>query len=266
MPDIEELIKNIEDMPAMPNVIMKALNVARDDDSSIKALADIIRYDQTLITKVLTLVNSAYYGFPQQINSIDRALSLIGMIKAKNIIVTVAMKPMFTHHEDKELWEHSIRCAVGCEHLASHLKFMDSDEAFVIGFLHDIGKIIFNIKDARTNLKVKEMADNGGDIIEIERTFFGIDHAQIGALLAKKWGLPILLTNAIKYHHTPNLSSIPAACSLVYLMDKLVAENFSSENLDDEIIKNLNINIAEPRILRENIIQRSNILLQELAK
>lgn len=265
MSNIDDLINSIKDMPAMPNVIMRALNIVKDPESSIKELASIISYDQSLSTKVLTLVNSAYYGFPQQITSINRALALLGMMKSKNIIVTVAMKPMLINQGDKELWIHSIKTAVGCEYLASYLKLMDPDEAFVIGFLHDIGRIILSLKDAKLCEKVKQVMDEGGDLIETERTFFGTDHAQMGAILAKKWQLPILLTNTIKYHHNPNLSSMPTACTLVYIVDKLVQDVCHFEQINSEIMKNLDINIVEPQILRENILQRAELLLQELA-
>src|SRR5574344_1793058 len=107
MYEVNELINSLKDVPAMPNIIVHALNIMKDPESSTKELAKIISYDQSLSTKVLTLVNSAYYGFSQQITSISRALALIGLTKAKNIIFTVAMKPMLINHGDKDLWKHS---------------------------------------------------------------------------------------------------------------------------------------------------------------
>ena len=84
---IQRLIDNLHDIPAMPNVVIKALNLVRDPDSSIKDLGDIISYDQSLSIKVLNLGNSAYYGFAQQISSITRALALLGMNKAKILLL-----------------------------------------------------------------------------------------------------------------------------------------------------------------------------------
>lgn len=265
MYDINQLLNSLNDVPAMPNVIKHALNIMKDPESSMKELARIISYDQSLSTKVLTLVNSAYYGFSQQISSISRGLALIGMSKAKNIIITVAMRPMLLGQGDKELWQHSIRAAVGCEYLANYLKLMDGDEAFVIGFLHDLGKIVLTLKDAKLYEKVKDMARSGSNIIEAEQAFFGTDHPQMGSLLAKKWQLPVLITNAIKYHHEPNLSSMPTACTLVYAVDNLVQDNWDPEKLNDDIMKNLKIKIDQPEILRENILAKADILLKELS-
>lgn len=268
MTDLNQLLNSLKEVPAMPNVIKHALNVMKNPESSAKELAKIISYDQSLSTKVLTLVNSAYYGFSQQITSINRAIALIGMSKAKNLILTVALRPMLLSHGDKELWQHSIKVGVGCEYVANYLKLMDPDEAFVIGFLHDLGKIILNLKDAVLYQKVRDIVNNGTNIVEAEQLFFGADHPQMGSLLAKKWQLPILVTNAIKYHHEPNLSSMPVACTLVYLVDKLVQDNWGNEgndSLDEDIMKNLNIRIDQPAILRENILNKANVLLNELS-
>ena len=266
MDNMSELINSLKEVPAMPNVIIHALNVMKDPESSLKELAKIISYDQSLSTKVLTLVNSAYYGFPQQITSINRAISLIGMSKAKNIILAVAMRPMLTTQGDKELWKHSITTAVGCEYVAKYLKIMDTDEAFVIGFLHDLGKMVLNMKDAKLFEKVKEMSMTNPRTIEIEQVFFGTDHCQMGSLLAKRWQLPLLINNAIKYHHNPSLSSMPIPCTLVYLVDGLVKENeLAFESLDKDLIKKLNLEISQPQILKDNILAKASLLLNELS-
>lgn len=262
--EITKLINNLKNVPAMPNVVIQALNIVKNPNSGIKDLGDIMSYDQSLSLKVLNLVNSAYYGFAQQITSITRALALLGMNQAKNIIVAIAMKPMFSSEENKELWEHSITVAVGCEYLASNLNIMDSEEAFIIGFLHDIGKIILNMQDKDALNQVRELVANGSDVIEAERIYFGTDHAEVGAALAKKWQLPILLTNVIKYHHTPNLASVPKECSLVYLVDKLIQDNFNGD-INFDYIKNLNLKLDQPSILRDSIIRKANILISELS-
>ena len=262
---IQRLIDNLHDIPAMPNVVIKALNLVRDPDSSIKDLGDIISYDQSLSIKVLNLVNSAYYGFAQQISSITRALALLGMNKAKNIIVASAMKPMFSSEKNKELWEHAITTAVGCEYVANYLKIMDSDEAFMIGFMHDIGKIILNMQNTELLAKIKELTSEGSNIIDAENAFFGTNHAEVGAELSKKWQLPVLLTNTIKYHHNPTASTIPTECSLVYVVDKLVQPDFQEEQLNTDYVKILNIKLDHPKILRESIINKALILLNELA-
>ena len=260
----QKFILNYNDIPAMPNVMVKALGVIRDEASGINDLADVMCYDQALTTQVLKLVNSAYYGFAQQIASVNTALSLIGMDQAKNIIITFAMKPMLTSKGGKALWQHSIRTAVGCEILAKEFRIMDPAEAFVIGFLHDIGKLVLGMKSPAIYAKVKEMVDKGANILETENMFFGTNHSDVGFLLAKKWQLPIVVVNGIKYHHSPQASSMSNVAYIVYIADKLTQDVLSDKAFDEEIMSHCNINIESPRLWREQIMQRSALLLSSL--
>lgn len=267
MDNMMNLINSLQEVPAMPHIIVRALSVVRDPESGAKELARIISCDQSLCTKVLTLVNSAYYGFAQQVTSVSRAISLIGMSKAKNFILAVAMKPMLINQGDKDLWKHCITTAVGCEYVARYLKIMDVDEAFTIGFLHDLGKIVLNLNNPTMYQTVKDvlLSSTNSGVLEVEKMYFGTEHCTMGSLLAKRWQLPLLINNVIKYHHKPNESSMPVPCTLVYLVDSLVKEEFDPEKLDKDVIKNLKINIDQPQLLRENIFAKAQILLNELS-
>ena len=230
----------------------------------MKELGDIVMYDQSLTIKILALVNSAYYGFSQQISSISIALSLLGMVKVKNIIVAVAMKPMMSNQGDKELWKHSIRVAAGCEYLAELTKIMDADEAFIAGFIHDVGKIVLHTTNPKLYNRVISAVNDGADILDSERKYFDSDHVKTGSLLAKRWQLPILLANIISYHHNPSLSSIPVPCNLVCAVDKLMQENFNPNLLDKDFLKTMGIDLDDVEDLRQAIKQKSEVLISEL--
>lgn len=261
-----ELVNGVKDIQAMPSVIVKVLNVMKKPTVSMKELGDIVMYDQSLTVKILALVNSAYYGFSQQISSISIALSLLGMVKVKNIIVAVAMKPMMSNAGDKELWKHSIRVAAGCEYLASLTKIMDADEAFIAGFIHDIGKMVLNMTNSKVYTRVLEIAAEGtADILDIEKKYFDSDHVKTGSLLAKRWQLPILLANIVSYHHNPSLSSIPVPCNLVCAVNKLVQENFNPNLLDKDFLKTMGIDIEDLEDLRNAILQKAELLISELS-
>ena len=260
-----ELVNNVKDIHAMPSVIVKALNIMKKPTASMKELGDIVMYDQSLTIKILALVNSAYYGFSQQISSINIALSLLGLVKVKNIIVAVAMKPMMSNQGDKELWKHSMRVAAGCEYLANITKIMDSDEAFIAGFVHDVGKIVLHMANEKAYARVISAVNYGTDILDAERKYFDSDHVKTGSLLAKRWQLPILLANIISYHHTPSLSSIPVPCNLVCMIDKLVQENFNPSTLDKDFIKTMGIDFADIEDLRTAVLQKAEVLISELS-
>lgn len=260
-----ELVNSVKDIHAMPSVIVKALNIMKKPTASMKELGDIVMFDQSLTIKFLALVNSAYYGFSQQISSINIALSLLGMVKVKNIIVAVAMKPMMSNAGDKELWKHSMRVACGCEYLANLTKIMDADEAFIAGFVHDVGKIVLHMSNPKNYEKVVNYVAEGNDILNVEKKYFDSDHVKTGSLLAKRWQLPILLANIISYHHTPSLSSIPIPCNLVCFVDKLVQTNFNPNVIDKEFGKTMGIDFEDFEDLRKAILQKSELLISELA-
>ena len=260
-----ELVNAVKDIQAMPSVIVKVLNVMKKPTVSMKELGDIVIYDQSLTIKILALVNSAYYGFSQQISSINIALSLLGMVKVKNIIVAVAMKPMMSAAGDKELWKHSIRVAAGCEYLAKLTKIMDTDEAFIAGFVHDVGKMVLTMNNPKMYDKVVEVTNAGHNILEVEKKYFDSDHIKTGSLLAKRWQLPILLANTITYHHAPSLSSIPIPCNLVCFIDKIVQTNLNVNAIDKDFCNTLGIDFEDLEDLREAIMQKSEVMISQLS-
>lgn len=258
-----QVLEQLKEIPAMPNVIVKALGLIKDDQSGTKELADIMAYDQALTSQVLKLVNSAYYGFAQEITSVGKALALLGMTQTRNIIIAVAMKPMLTSQGGRDMWKHSLRAGVAAEYLAEKTGVIDGGDAFTIGFLHDIGKIILNIADTMTYQKVRTMVKNGNDIIESENELFETNHADMGFLLAKKWKLSVLLANCIKYHHDPLSSSMPQVSALAYAANKLSHDE--PDMFEEGIVKEqLGLEISELLNYRDIIIEKSNALFVTL--
>lgn len=266
MTSSEDFLQNIQELPAMPNVMIKALKIIKNDEAGIKELADIISVDQALSTKVLKLVNSAYYGFHQQITSVNRALTILGMTKAKNIVLGSALKPMMTTQGSKELWEHSIKCGVAAEYLAQKLDILNPDDAFIIGFLHDIGKMLLAKYNPVMYSKVKYIVQNKGTgIIDTEEMFFKTNHCTLGAQLCKKWQLPVILTNCIKYHHNPAVASVVQAAGLIYAADRLIQETSKEPVLESVIMSSLDFDIPEPEKTREKILAKSSIFIKEIS-
>ncbi len=264
--DPQQVVAEFKDIPPMPNVMVKALSVIKNPTTGIAELAKIMQVDQAISTKTLSLVNSAFYGFRQQITSINKALVVLGMMKAKNIIMSLALKQMMTAQGSRELWEHSIKCAVAAEILAKEYKVINPDDAFVIGFLHDIGKMLLNSKNPLKYSKVRYLAAQGNvDLIEVEDAQFGTNHCVLGALISKKWQLPVILTNCIRYHHDPAQSSLPTVCGIVYCADRLVQPNIQSPILDPKIMNKMEFSINDPVALRETVLAKATIFLKEMA-
>ena len=166
---------------------------------------------------------------------------------------------------DKELWKHSMRVAAGCEYLANLTKVMDADEAFIAGFVHDVGKMVLQMTNEKLYTKVLNSVEMGTDVLDAERKYFDSDHVRTGSLLAKRWQLPILLANIISYHHAPSLSSIPVPCNLVCFIDKLVQDNYDLNSIDKDFVKTLGIDFEDLGDLRDVILQKSELLISELS-
>ena len=261
--DTTKLLEQIKEIPAMPNIIVKALGIIKNDNSGTKELADIMSYDQALTSQVLKLVNSAYYGFAQEITSVNKALALLGMTQTRNIIIAVAMKPMLTSQGGRDMWKHSLKCGVAAEFLANKTECADPGDAFTIGFLHDIGKILLNIADTASCQKVRSMVLDGMDIIDAENDVFGTNHADLGFLLAKKWKLSVLLANCIKYHHDPMSSSMPQVSTLAYLANKISHDE--PEVYDEEVVQEqLKLEVSQVMEYRDQINEKANALFSTL--
>ncbi len=264
--DPQKIVAEFKEIPPMPNVMVKALSVIKNPSTGIAELGKIMQVDQAIATKTLSLVNSAFYGFRQQVTSINKALVILGMMKAKNIIMSLALKPMMTAQGSRELWEHSIKCAVASELLAKEYKVINPDDAFVIGFLHDIGKMLLNAKNPLKYSKVKYLAAQGNlDLVNVEDMQFGTNHCVLGALVSKKWQLPVILTNCIRYHHDPVQSSLPTVCGIVYCADRLVQTNMANPLFDPKVVNKLDFKINDPIALRETVLAKAQIFIKEMS-
>lgn len=263
---LQNIIDNMPNLPTMPNVVMEALNLIGNPKSNINQLSDIISKDSSITMQILKLVNSAYYGFPNQITTINRAMALLGLNKVKSLIMSVAIQPMMMSLHGKNLWEHSIRCAVGCQMLSKSLGYDQTDEAFVMGLLHDVGKTIFEIHNKGSLAEIERMTKLGVNELQAEKMIFGFDHTEVGEQLVKKWKLPIIISNCVKFHHAPQLAESSSMVGIVYVANELSQTKLKYPVLDPEIVDSLDFDISEPEKLREEIFEMSQSIINALAK
>ena len=261
--NMQNMINKYDALPAMPNVVMKALNIIKSENSGLKELAKIISYDQSLTTQVLKLVNSAYYGLPKQITSIQNAITLLGFNEVRKTVIAITLKPMLTSRGGRDLWEHSIISAVACEFLAKQVKILKPEDAFIVSFLHDIGKIVLNHSSPIAYNKVKTLVSEGNNILEVENLLIGATHTDVGFKLAKKWQLPIVIANCIKYHHNPGQSSISNVVGLVSYADIIAHCDYANKNINTlEKLTRITTDIAES--LSDTIFETASCLINSL--
>ncbi len=205
------IVRDIESLPHFPENIQELIRLTDDPGAQVTVVADRISRDPTLTAELLKHVNSAYYGLPSRTNSILQAVKFVGMRSLHHLLYSFGFQTIFGRHAGmQDLWEHSFRTAFYAFHLARDLKHAREilDDVYVAGILHDLGFIVVTSLHPRTQQKMRKFSKEKNIPARIlERFSFGLNHADIGALIAQKWNFPDQLVEGIKYHHDPLLAS-----------------------------------------------------------
>ncbi len=223
-----KLILDEVKLPSLPTIFDQIQDVIHNPRSSARNIAEVISKDTGLSARLLKLVNSAFYGYPSKIDSLSRAVTIIGTKQLSSLAVGIIIMSVFKNiPEDlihlKSFWKHSVACGLVARVLARYKNVSNSERIFVEGLLHDVGRMIlygYLAPHARKSL-VRSHEDRGL-LHRMEREVMGCNHTHIGAVLLKTWKLPVTLEHAIRYHHSPARSQYPLDSALVHLADILV--------------------------------------------
>lgn len=200
----KELILNSCNIPAVPMVAFKVLRLIEDPNSTLEDVQRAITADQAMATRILKIANSAFYGARRSINTVSDAITIIGFNTVKHVVLAVSTREVYKGFGlfEQKLWEHSIAVSIASGLLAGDISFLKREEAFVAGLLHDIGKtVINNSQPEKYSIVTQAVYDRIQPYASMEKEFFGFDHAEVGHLLAEKWGFPEMLCNVILKHH-----------------------------------------------------------------
>lgn len=203
---LRDVLARIGELPTLPTVLNSILDALAEPETSALDLGRLIAADQSLSATLLRQANSAYYGFFRTISSVPNAVVVLGFRDVQNLVLTASVFRAFpsqgSAYDRSQLWRHSLATAMLCERLAKALRFSPDATFFSAGLLHDIGKVAL---DAIYPKAVAEIVTRARDekraVREIEKEVFGLDHAEIGGVLAEHWNLPNLLAEGIRWHH-----------------------------------------------------------------
>ncbi len=249
---ITEKIKNI---PSLPEIITKSIEIMQDENASVNDLSKVISNDIGLTARVLKLVNSAYYGFPKQISTIQQAIAILGFTTIKGVILSASIYKMFVVKNNqtfnyKEFWKYSLLVASGTRMLSKFVESNFKEDIFAAAFLHDIGKIILAQYDWQNYSQVcKQENISDAETMKAEEKFCGLNHCEIANIVAYSWNLPEIFCDIITYHHNPLDSfKFKKECSIVYLANLIVDSIMSNENLNYDnipldLLENLHVSV-----------------------
>lgn len=213
-PRIKQFVNRIGDLPSVPAIASTVISLVEDPNASAEDLRALIERDPALTARILKVANSSLFGFSRRIDTLRHAIALLGFRTVKNLVLGSSMKEVFKRFglTERLLWEHATRSGAVAARLSEHPAIdVDSEEAFTVGLLHDLGKIALNNAAPEEYSRVAARVYNEGvSFVAAERDEFGFDHAEIGALVAAKWRLSPRLETAIRLHHAPEaLEGLP---------------------------------------------------------
>lgn len=227
--DFEKIILQTGDIPSLPTVATKVLQLVNNDNLSLDELEKTIETDQAFSSRVLKIANSSFYGRNRTVDSISAALMLIGFKTMSSLVIATAMKDIHRRYGlfEQKLWDHSFGVALAASMLARETRMVAADEAHVAGLIHDVGKTVLNnnIPD-QYMMVVENVYGGGGSFLQIEDAMLGYNHCNVGGFIARKWKLPKNLETVIEFHHSSGLpdhadSTFESLCQVVSVADAM---------------------------------------------
>ena len=225
-----ELVRDVGGLVTLPNVFIRINQLVEDPNSSIADIAKAVSQDPSFTVRLLRVANSSFYGFSSTIDTVTKAVSVIGTSQVRNLALSMSVASSFAGLPNNlvsmaNFWRHSLYCALVARIMARQAGRCDPEAMFTAGLLHDIGElVIFNRLPEQAKESLLLVMDNMDElpVYQAEQQIIGFDHAQVGGELARQWNLPPLLAECIAYHHyIGEAQRYPRETALVHLANIL---------------------------------------------
>jgi HD-like signal output (HDOD) protein len=233
-----DLITDNVQLLSMPEVCLRIQQLADDPYADMAEFGQLVIQDPALTTRLLKLVNSAYYGFPGRVDTISRAVNLVGIAELRNLTLAMAAMEVFgglenEHFDMLGFWRHSVYCALVARFLAKQARVLHAERLFIAGLLHDVGRLlIFSLLPDESS-RIQQRMNEGEEVCAAERGELGFDHAQVGYELLSLWHIPKELRIAVAFHHLPDVAEeARLEATLVALANQIAhqVETLAKEN------------------------------------
>jgi len=221
----EILVGAVDDLPTIPIVATKVLQLLDDPDVSVEEVADLMLSDQVMTARVMKLINSPVYKPTQEITSLKRALVYLGLRHVRELALTTSVINAFDGTsgalELNAFWEHSFGVGMVSKIIAQKIGYQDLEKAYIAGIIHDLGEVFLSNFLRDPFLEVLEYIKvHPVKLVDAEAELLGTTHCEIGLCIARKWNFPDAYCDVIAYHHSPGEATVdPILCAIVNLSD-----------------------------------------------
>lgn len=209
-PTIEPLFQKLGGLCSLPDVAHKVMEVCEDPDSDSEDLRQVIEEDIAITTRMMRVVNSAYWGIRGGVADLKTAITVLGVNGVKNIALTISIGEQFLSQrfaderiDPARLWDHSVCVAAVSRIVAQRVRLAQPEEAYTAGLLHDLGLLFIGQHLNHLAQRVLTRCEDGWSLCDAERAVLAFDHAQLGAYVTWRSAFPDRLVLAIDYHHDP---------------------------------------------------------------
>ncbi len=233
MPDqtltLESLLQADSELNSLPEIYIKISDLLDSENSSVGDIGKVVETDPALSSRILKMVNSAFYGFPNKISSISQSISILGRDRLKQVLIGSVLASVFGKESSKvdhmeDFWYQSVKTAILARYLGRQSIISDETESlFTAGLLHEIGRLILAQQLPELSAKVQSIIEIEGEKrLQAENGQFGFTHCEVGGAFIEKWGLPQLLSEVARYHHSPQqATTYNEETQLIYLASHL---------------------------------------------
>lgn len=242
--EVQDLVNSASDLISLPEISLRVNQIANDPNSTADDMGKVISQDPALVVRMLKIANSAYYGLSTEVETITRAISILGTNKIRDLVLSTSASQAFDGIPNElitmqDFWHHSLYCGLLAQILSKKSKKASNTESmFIAGLLHDIGQLLmFNQLPEKSHEAILLLMEGTEQLetFEAERHVFGFDHMEVGAELIKSWNLAPVLQECVRFHHEPqNAKDFPVEVALINIANAVaVMADFDSMNEDD---------------------------------
>jgi len=259
--DLDKLIGESKQIFSLPQIFNRINEVVNDPEKSFEDVADVIRQDLGLSTRLLQIANSSFYHFPEKIETVTHAVCVVGTQQLRDLALGAIVVNTFKGIPEnliamKPFWQHSIASGIAARTLAVYLRDENPERLYITGMLHEVGRLIlFTSFQDQANRALRQCRADKELLLNLEKEMIGCDHAAAGGALLEAWEFPAFQVEAVRFHHTPTqAAAFPIETTIVHVAD-IIAHTLHLGSGGEFYIPTLQLSMWENLNLSADLLQ-----------